>query len=206
MLSTVPAGCHPEPLPSRSYFLVLNVFLLYWLTARAGGLESKTAASKSRQQATPVVRGSQGSEEESSSARVATADRPSKGAALFAQYCQRCHGKDGQGAKTQRFALKRIPDFTRRAWQESRSDSELEASILDGKGNAMPSLADRLSKDQVQDLIAYIRKLNNPRKQTQKTEQSDFEKRFRQLQEELESLQKEFRDSHGLPPRPGHLR
>jgi mono/diheme cytochrome c family protein len=189
----------------HNYFLVMNVFVLYWLTAQASGLEK--AASKSRRQATSVARDSQGSPEESSAAvPVATGDRPSKGAALFAQYCQRCHGKDGQGTKTQRLALKRLPDFTRRAWQESRSDSELQVSILDGKGNAMPSLADRLSKDQVLDLIAYIRKFNGSSKKSPKTDKRDFEKNFRQLEEELKTLQKEFRNAHGLPPKPGQLR
>jgi hypothetical protein len=50
-----------------------------------------------------------------------------------------------------------IPNFTDPAWQARRSEAQLLASILDGKGTGMPSFREKLSADQVRALIAYVR-------------------------------------------------
>src|SRR5215475_11533418 len=48
--------------------------------------------------------------------------------ALFRRFCQGCHGADGRGAGRD------VPDFTRSAWQEKRTDTQLVVTILEGKG------------------------------------------------------------------------
>jgi mono/diheme cytochrome c family protein len=50
-----------------------------------------------------------------------------------------------------------IPDFTSRAWQDSRSNAELIVGTLEGKGTFMPGFRDRLNDEQARDLIAYVR-------------------------------------------------
>jgi hypothetical protein len=52
---------------------------------------------------------------------------------LFRQQCVKCHGADGRGSAV-RSALPEVPDFTHASWQERRSDAQLLAGILDGRG------------------------------------------------------------------------
>src|SRR5262245_43410547 len=57
---------------------------------------------------------------------------------LYRQHCAKCHGEDGKGGPA-RSSQPTIPDFTDTAWQARRSDAQLLAAILDGKGDEMPS-------------------------------------------------------------------
>jgi mono/diheme cytochrome c family protein len=119
---------------------------------------------------------------------------------LFRQYCKRCHGEDGSGARA-RARTPEIPNFTKETWQETRSDGQLVASILDGKGTSMPAFGDKLSKDKARVLAAYVRALDPPDPGRVKPPQSDFESRFRQLQHEMEELRRQF---HALTKPPKH--
>jgi mono/diheme cytochrome c family protein len=113
--------------------------------------------------------------------------------AFFRRDCVGCHGEDGKGSEARR-SMPRIPDFSRPAWQERKSDSRLLASILDGKGTFMPHFRDRLSKEEVHDLVAYVRSLNASGRTQGAAPQPDYDQRFRQLQEELDELRKQFRE------------
>src|SRR5438876_805086 len=53
--------------------------------------------------------------------------------ALFQQHCAKCHGADGTGSPA-RSRLPEIPDFTAAAGPGRKSEAQLLASILDGKG------------------------------------------------------------------------
>jgi uncharacterized membrane protein len=50
-----------------------------------------------------------------------------------------------------------IPDFSDPAWQARRSDAQLLASILDGKGKRMPSWRDEIRTEQARSLLAVVR-------------------------------------------------
>jgi mono/diheme cytochrome c family protein len=93
-------------------------------------------------------------------------------------------------------AMPTIPDFTVEAWQGSKDRAELALSILDGKGTLMPAFRERVSEDDAQNLVAYIRAFG-PR-QIRPVEftapASDFEKRFRQLEGQWDELEKQLRD------------
>jgi len=65
-----------------------------------------------------------------------------------------CHGADGTG-KPARRRLPEIPNFTDTGWQARRSDAQLLASILDGKGKNMPPWRAKISKEQARGLAAY---------------------------------------------------
>jgi uncharacterized membrane protein len=68
----------------------------------------------------------------------------------------KCHGADGTGSQV-RDRLPETPDFTDASWQGRRSDAQLLASILDGKGKEMPPARGKLSEEQARSLVAYIR-------------------------------------------------
>jgi mono/diheme cytochrome c family protein len=91
------------------------------------------------------------------------------GGELFRKHCQRCHGADGKGDGG---GNNGPPDFTRRAWQQRRSDAKLLSSILDGKGKDMPAFRKRFSEDQATDLIDYIRAFMPPRQPVPMTPRS----------------------------------
>jgi ubiquinol-cytochrome c reductase cytochrome b subunit len=118
---------------------------------------------------------------------------------LFRQYCLSCHGTDGRGAEL-RAAMPAIPDFTSQAWQEARSNPQLLASILDGKGALMPPFRDRVQKDQAEALLAYLRAFGPARKE-EKPPAGDFEERYRRLQEEWDALQRQLDELSRKPHR-----
>jgi uncharacterized membrane protein len=68
----------------------------------------------------------------------------------------KCHGADGTGSP-ERDRLPEVPDFTSAAWQARRSDAQLVASVLDGKGEEMPPWRGKLSEGQARGLVTYVR-------------------------------------------------
>jgi quinol-cytochrome oxidoreductase complex cytochrome b subunit/mono/diheme cytochrome c family protein len=111
---------------------------------------------------------------------------------IYREYCLNCHGKDGKGLEL-KAGMPKIPDFTSRSWQESRSNPELKVSILSGKGPLMPPFGDRVKDDQVEALMAYVRAFGPERPTSAETASpSEFEERFRRLQEEWDALQKQL--------------
>jgi probable HAF family extracellular repeat protein len=73
---------------------------------------------------------------------------------LFRQHCVKCHGADGTGSRVRR-RQPTIPDFTDPAWQARRSDAQLLASVLDGKGAEMPSWRGKIDEEQARGLVAF---------------------------------------------------
>jgi mono/diheme cytochrome c family protein/uncharacterized membrane protein len=80
---------------------------------------------------------------------------------LFQQHCTKCHAADGTG-KTTRRRLARIPNFSAASWQAQRSDAQLLASILDGKGPKMPAWRGKISEQQARSLVARVRAFASP--------------------------------------------
>jgi cytochrome c oxidase cbb3-type subunit III len=76
-----------------------------------------------------------------------------RGEALFlAMNCSGCHGAD---AKTGIFA----PNLTNNYWRYGSSDADVFNSIYYGRARGMPAWGAVLSKDQIWELVAYIRSL-----------------------------------------------
>jgi mono/diheme cytochrome c family protein len=84
---------------------------------------------------------------------------------MYRDRCQKCHGADGKGVRG-KLDCAEPPDFTRREWQEQRSDAQLIKSISEGKESGMPAFGKHLSEDQVRDLVEYVRSLTPPRRAT----------------------------------------
>lgn len=74
-----------------------------------------------------------------------------RGAAVYAEFCQACHGPDGQGlGEGAAFAALTYEAATaRQAIEEGRT-------VEDGAIVAMPAYADVLSAEQIVDLLAYL--------------------------------------------------
>jgi mono/diheme cytochrome c family protein len=70
---------------------------------------------------------------------------------VWGQRCAACHGANGQGT-----GMAAVPNFASAAWQSSRKDEELAASIVNGRG-AMPKFD--LPEATVKELVAAIRSL-----------------------------------------------
>jgi mono/diheme cytochrome c family protein len=118
--------------------------------------------------------------------------------AVYQRRCQRCHGPDGRG-DGDRENFPELPDFTRHTWQQVHSDPQLVVAILEGKGHHMPAFAGRLSRQQAEDLVAYIRGLDPLQVRDRKEMDGDFEEKFRQLEKEWQDLRQQFRDLGGTP-------
>lgn len=116
-----------------------------------------------------------------------------KAETLFHRYCSRCHGSEGRGMNKQT-KMPEIPDFTNSSWQKKKSNSQLEVSILEGKGKSMPAFADRLKEEEVQALVAHIRGLCSSDFAPPISTASEFDNHYRQLQEELDQLRQQFRE------------
>ncbi len=76
------------------------------------------------------------------------------GAALWAQHCASCHGKDGSGNTTMGKKLG-VKDYSK---DQGFSDAEATNVIKNGKGK-MKSYKDKLSDADVKALVAHIRSL-----------------------------------------------
>ena len=122
-----------------------------------------------------------------------TAAQPEKAAALFARYCERCHGADGKGGK-----FEGTPNFTNAAWHGKRTDFQLQASILEGRGTDMPAFRQRLDESQAKALVAHIRtfapKEAGTGKEAMALAATDIEKALAKLQKEFDSLRQQFKE------------
>jgi len=79
---------------------------------------------------------------------------------LFKQKCSMCHGVDGKG-----YSSLKTPDFTEPKVQASLTDKEIVETIKNGKkGTAMPAFADKLSDEQINTLLTYLRSLDSSKK------------------------------------------
>ncbi|HVS89701.1 MAG TPA: cytochrome c [Candidatus Acidoferrum sp.] len=75
---------------------------------------------------------------------------------LFKGKCGMCHGPDGAG-KTMMGEKLKIPDL-QSADVQKKSDADLKTIIIKGK-NKMPGYETKLSKEQVDKLVAHLRDL-----------------------------------------------
>ena len=83
-----------------------------------------------------------------------------EGGDLFKQKCSMCHGVDGKG-----YSALKTPDFTDPKVQASLTDKEIVETIKNGKkGTPMPAFGDKLTEDQIQLLLKYLRSLDSSKK------------------------------------------
>lgn len=76
--------------------------------------------------------------------------------AFYVKSCAACHGNDGKGGD----GIMGIPNFADAGWHQRHPDEKMREVIVKGKGQ-MPSFKDKLTDDQLQAVIGYIRKFPN---------------------------------------------
>ena len=87
---------------------------------------------------------------------------PRLGMELYQQYCQVCHGVEGDGDGIMTNLMGIMPmDHTNPNETNSLSNAELVESILDGKGRYMPAWRGILDQRDVEALVSYIRLLSH---------------------------------------------
>jgi mono/diheme cytochrome c family protein len=119
------------------------------------------------------------------------------GANIFRQYCIVCHGPDGTGA-LMRQSMPPIPDFTGEAFHKQHSDFQIRSSILDGKGTLMPANRGRVTEEEAGDLVAYVRAFGPASFRVQPaTSDTEFDKAYRQLEQQMEELDRELKKLKG---------
>ena len=89
----------------------------------------------------------------------------SPGAGIFKTKCVLCHGADGAG-KTALGKQLQAADLHSKDVQK-RSNAELQKIVHDGQGN-MPSFAEQLSDDEIDQVIQYVREFGKPAKTAKK--------------------------------------
>lgn len=93
--------------------------------------------------------------------------RQGLGRELYARYCVHCHGASGAGDGLNAYNLPvNPPDFSSRKWQESRTDSAIEAFIRlggrrSGRSALCPEWGRTLSQERVFYLRCYLRSLTS---------------------------------------------
>ncbi len=123
--------------------------------------------------------------------------RPDATPALFQRLCSACHGADGRGSAA-RAQLPALPDFSTPDWHQRRSDAQLEASVLNGKGTAMPAFSGKLDEAQARELVAYLRSLVPAGVRAIPTKSSsNFRRRYQELQDEMNELKRQYRALSG---------
>lgn len=91
-------------------------------------------------------------------APVPAAD-PKAGAQVYAAKCASCHGASGDGNGSDAMYYTPAPtDFTKPAFK-SVPDAAARETILKGKGN-MPPFAKKLTPQQLEDVMAFLRTLS----------------------------------------------
>ena len=85
---------------------------------------------------------------------------PKIGQQLYQQYCQACHGIDGDGDGIMSKLIGIVPiDLTNSNETDRINNVDMVKNILDGQGQFMPGWRGMLSQNDVEALVSYIRLL-----------------------------------------------
>jgi mono/diheme cytochrome c family protein len=96
--------------------------------------------------------------------QAANADSdPKRGNELFQQYCAGCHGPEGRGSRKSGF-MPRPRNLTMKGYTDQLPDEYLFTVISKGgiavnKSEYMPSFESTLAKEDIENVIAFIRTL-----------------------------------------------
>lgn len=96
--------------------------------------------------------------------RGETSAENEKAKKLFRSNCASCHGQDGAGTALGKSM--EVPDL-RSEQVQKHTDAELAQVVIQGTNN-MPAFKNRLSEDQVHDVVRYVRELGKKKESTEK--------------------------------------
>ena len=82
-----------------------------------------------------------------------------KGKKIYVDKCVKCHGEKGKGDGPKAEDLEKKPaDHTDKAKMAKFTDEDLKKTVKEGK-RPMPAFVKKLTEEQIDDLIAYVRSL-----------------------------------------------
>ena len=92
-------------------------------------------------------------------AKVPGSSQEVAGKEVYLKSCKECHGVIGAPTKAALRKYEKIRDFTEPGFFNTRKDAELIEAVEKGKGRDMKGFADKLNKDEIKAVAAYIRTL-----------------------------------------------
>jgi len=90
------------------------------------------------------------------SAGPARAESDKKTERTWKAKCASCHGAEGKGDTDQGAKLK-VEDYTKAAWQASKTDDQIKTAIETGVVDKMDPYKDKVDAEQIVKLVAHIR-------------------------------------------------
>jgi len=81
------------------------------------------------------------------------------GKEVYLKTCKECHGVLGAPTKAALRKYDKIPNFTDPAFFKTRKHEDLLKAVVKGKGRDMKGFAEKLSKDEIDAVVAYIHTL-----------------------------------------------
>lgn len=83
-----------------------------------------------------------------------------RGKAIYGSNCVACHGRSGDGKGPAAQAMRPAPtDFTIGEWWKGKTDGEIAAMIKNGRAGTPMVAFPKLSADELDDVVAYMRRL-----------------------------------------------
>ncbi len=83
-----------------------------------------------------------------------------EGRKLYLRHCASCHGPSGKGDGSMALAGGTPANLTDETWDHGSSDGEIFVVIRDGTSSDMEPYKDRLTENQMWQLVNYIRSLS----------------------------------------------
>ena len=93
-------------------------------------------------------------------AKVSLTQQEADGKAVYLKSCKECHGVIGTPTKASMRKYDKIPDFTKEEFFKGKKHEELIESIVKGKGRDMKGFSEKLSKDEIKAVMAYVHTLD----------------------------------------------
>ena len=81
------------------------------------------------------------------------------GKEIYLKSCKECHGVLGAPTKASLRKYDKIPNFTDSAFFKAHTHEQLLEAVEKGKGRDMKGFADKLTKDEMKAVVAYIHTL-----------------------------------------------
>ncbi|MFN7135440.1 MAG: c-type cytochrome [Myxococcales bacterium] len=75
---------------------------------------------------------------------------------IWKKKCAQCHGNDG-AAKTKMGEKYKVPDMTTAEWHAANSEAAIKDAIVNGGKTKMPAWKDKLSTEEIDALVKYVR-------------------------------------------------
>ena len=92
-------------------------------------------------------------------AKVSLTQQEADGKAVYLKSCKECHGVIGTPTKASMRKYDKIATFADPAFFKTRTDAKLIEAVEKGKGRDMKGFADKLSKEEIKAVVAYVHTL-----------------------------------------------